>query len=210
MSKKTKIKIEFELTDKRKQLVNFVHDCHAYFSEKGIGNPQLRKWTGEDYYVHPVATANKAAEAGYDNLLVEAMLCHDLVEDTLVTYKILVDKLTYIGYNEVQVETIVELVRELTDVYSKEDYPFWNRARRRAAERIRLKNISKRGQTGKYLDNLDNSETIFERDVKFAKTYVAEMEENLKEMNQGDPILLEMLIDRIKHFKNEHYENEEV
>lgn len=47
-----------------------------------------KRLDGEDYYKHPVSVANRLGRPD-DEILYSIALCHDLIEDTEITYEIL-------------------------------------------------------------------------------------------------------------------------
>ena len=56
-------------------------------------------------------------------------------------------------------------------------------------ESFRLGKVSRRSQTIKYADLLDNSADILRNDPKFAKVYLKEKEMILNQMDQGNQTL---------------------
>ena len=123
---------------------------------------QKRKYTGEDYIVHPIAVSNLVKENGGTDEMIAAALLHDTVEDTDVTREQIAEEFGW---------KIFKLVVELTDVTKPED---GNRATRKAIEAKRLGMASKEAQTIKLADLIDNTKTIFKYDPKFAKVYIQE------------------------------------
>lgn len=123
---------------------------------------QKRKYTGEDYIVHPIAVSNLVKENGGTDEMIAAALLHDTVEDTDVTREQIAEEFGW---------KIFKLVVELTDVTKPED---GNRATRKAIEAKRLGMASKEAQTIKLADLIDNTKTIFKHDPKFAKVYIQE------------------------------------
>lgn len=123
---------------------------------------QKRKYTGEDYIVHPIAVSNLVKENGGTDEMIAAALLHDTVEDTNVTREQIAEEFGW---------KVFKLVVELTDVTKPED---GNRATRKAIEAKRLGMASKEAQTIKLADLIDNTKTIFKHDPKFAKVYIQE------------------------------------
>lgn len=136
---------------------------------------QKRKYTGEDYSVHPLAVARTLAGVGARSELIVAGLLHDVLEDTSVTYKQLV---TEFG------EEIADLVVEVTDgdVEGNRDY----RMRTHAA---RLGTASNDAKTIKLADILDNTKDIAEQNRSFSKIYLAEKRYCLPYLKGGSSIL---------------------
>lgn len=126
---------------------------------------QKRRYTGDDYIVHPIAVATMVAENGGTEDQIVAALLHDTVEDTHVTPVEI----------EMEFGTDVEaLVHELTDQFTTEAYPDNNRAQRKAWEAERLAGISLEAKLIKLCDMIDNTSTIVEHDPSFAKVYLGE------------------------------------
>jgi (p)ppGpp synthase/HD superfamily hydrolase len=162
--------------DKLKDIVLLAKDLH--------GN-QKRKYTGEPYVNHTVQVAKIVKNYGGDDIMVYAAVLHDVLEDTDTTKEGLFNHLRQIIGPEKAIE-VVKLVQELTDVFTKDDYPDINRKGRKEMEAMRLGSISSKAQTIKYADLLDNGQDIMKNDPKFGKVYLREKEEILKHMNRGN------------------------
>ena len=136
---------------------------------------QKRKYTGEDYSVHPLAVARILAGVGARTELIVAGLLHDVLEDTSATYKQLV---TEFG------EEIADLVVEVTDgdVEGNRDY-------RMRTHAIRLGTASIDAKTIKLADILDNTKDIAEHNKSFSKIYLAEKRYCLPYLKSGSKIL---------------------
>lgn len=134
---------------------------------------QKRKYTGDPYIVHPIAVADMVARKGGTTEMVAAALLHDVVEDTPVTSEEIHEKFGPV---------IGGLVDELTDEYTKENYPEWNRAKRKHAESIRLSQVSESAKIIKWCDMADNTTTIVEHDPGFAKVFLREKAELLERL----------------------------
>lgn len=147
---------------------------------------QKRKYTGEPYVNHTVNVAKIVKDYGGDEAMVYASILHDVLEDTPTTESELLDKLMAILLDTKLSMDVLRLVKELTDVYTKEDFPDVNRKGRKEMEAIRLGRISPRAQTIKYADLLDNGMDIMSNDLKFGKVYTDEKKTILKYMNKGN------------------------
>jgi hypothetical protein len=155
---------------------------------------QKRKYTGENYTVHP-----DAVELKYQTLfpqdIVGRGMCqgHDLFEDTPLTPKQLLKELEERGVDieDFRVYEMIGSIIELTDVFTKERFPTLNRAERKKLERERVGKISIRGKNGKLCDFLDNTESIVAHDKDFAKTYLNEKWEALPYLRDADQRLWE-------------------
>jgi len=145
---------------------------------------QVRKYTGEPYWTHPYAVAeiiHKIFPGG-----IEIALCHDLIEDTDCNFPELHEKLIEIGYTPFGARHICVGVDQLTDKYTKENYPNLNRKERKEKECERLSKSFPGQQTIKYADLLHNSKSILEHDPGFAKIYLKEKKDILNAMRLGD------------------------
>jgi hypothetical protein len=171
-----------KLTEQQEKFLEFVKEQHS---------TQVRKYTGEPYWTHPLAVAELVDEYKSDSFsngdlfTIEISLGHDLLEDTSCTVETLRKKLSEIGYPYLNAEIIVSGIRHLTDTYTKEAYPKLNRAKRKAMEAERLGEIPSNCQTVKYADLIENLSSIVEHDKSFAVTYLQEKKELLKNMRGG-------------------------
>ena len=135
---------------------------------------QKRKYTGEDYIEHPIAVALAIREQfPHDSSMVCAALLHDVLEDTDVDHAQL-RAFLHRTCNSLAAERILQLVVELTDVYTNEDFEYLNRAQRKRREAERLSSASYEAQCIKRADIADNSLSINEHDPKFAKVFNSE------------------------------------
>lgn len=145
----------------------------AYAWHKG----QVRKYTGEPYFLHPKAVMEIVKTVPHT----EAMLCaawlHDTVEDTPCT---LDDVRNMCG------EEVAVLVEMLTDTSRPED---GNRAARKAIDREHTAKASPEAKTIKLADLIDNTRSIAAHDPEFAKVYLAEKALLLEVLREGDATL---------------------
>lgn len=153
------------------------------FAAKAHGE-QKRKYTGDPYIVHPERVMNICREHTRKGPILAAALLHDVLEDTQTTKDEIFEFLTQVmGYNSAQ--KTVHLVQELTDEYEKENYPNWNRAKRKHMESERLSKVSAEAQTVKYADITDNALEIVKEDPGFSRKYLQECKTMLLKMTKG-------------------------
>lgn len=148
----------------------FADKAHAAVEQK-------RKYTGEDYIVHPREVAEIVATVPHTLEMLMAALLHDTVEDTNVTIE------------EVRAEfgdEVADLVAGLTDVSKPTD---GNRAVRKALDRQHTADAPADVQTIKLADLISNSRSILEHDATFAKVYLAEKDLLLEVLTKGDKTL---------------------
>lgn len=143
---------------------------------------QKRKYTGEDYIVHPTEVAEIVAGVpGATDTMVAAAYLHDVVEDTSVTLETI-----KIEFGE-EVATLVEW---LTDVSKPED---GNRAARRAIDRAHTAGAPPEAQTIKLADLLSNCSSIKMYDPEFAKVYLDEKRQLMQVLHKGDKTLYDQV-----------------
>ena len=124
---------------------------------------QVRKYTGEDYIVHPMAVLRMVEKHGGSEVQQAAALLHDVVEDTSYT---LADINANFGHD------VATMVKWLTDTSKPSD---GNRAIRKEIDRKRLADAPAEAQFVKLADMIDNSKTIFTLDKSFAPLFKKEM-----------------------------------
>jgi (p)ppGpp synthase/HD superfamily hydrolase len=140
---------------------------YAYSFAKEAHHGQVRKYTGEPYITHPVAVAQKVATVTTDVTMLCAALLHDVIEDTSVTFRDLLDQVHGFG------PQIALMVSGLTDVSWPE---YGNRAERKALDREHTAIQTANCKTVKVCDLLHNTQTIVKENPEFAKIYILEME----------------------------------
>ena len=124
---------------------------------------QKRKYSGDDYIVHPQRVAAIVERHGGTDEMIAAAWLHDTVEDTDVTP----DLITKMFGNDV-----ASIVEGLTDVSLPSD---GNRAKRKSIDRMHSASASTESQFVKCADIIDNSWDIAENDLSFAKVYKSEV-----------------------------------
>ena len=133
---------------------------------------QKRKYTQEDYIVHPVSVCDMVQRHGGSLEQQAAALLHDVVEDTVYT---LADINALFGHD------IATLVQWLTYTSKPED---GNRSVRKSIDRKRLAQAPAEAQFIKLADMIDNSDTIFRFDSGFAPVFKAEMKQLVDAMDK--------------------------
>jgi (p)ppGpp synthase/HD superfamily hydrolase len=152
-----------ELFNLKKSVLQFAIKAHE---------GQVRKYTGEDYIVHPIAVADMVKRHGGSEDQQCAALLHDVVEDTPYT---LADINANFGHD------IATLVKWLTDTSMLGD---GNRRIRKGIEAKRLAEAPAEAQFIKLADLIDNSLTIFRFDPAFTKQFKKEMTHLVKVMTK--------------------------
>lgn len=153
-----------------------LNDVLAFANKAHAG--QKRKYTGEDYIVHPMRVAFAGIYAGgytAKPTAIAASLLHDVIEDTSVTFEDLRLFLSRVFINDDDTAEIMRLVIALTDVYTKDNFIDLNRNQRKEKERWRMgTTFDSTLYQIKIADMLDNQHSINKYDPSFAKTFNAE------------------------------------
>lgn len=182
---------DLKLDDKQLMLLGFVIFKHGQ---------QKRKYTNKPYHTHLTSVANIVSK--FESGCIEIALCHDLFEDTDCTFKTLFKFMISIGYEVDFSYNMCKRVEELTDFYTKENFPEYTRDKRKEMECKRLSTIDYISQTVKYADLIDNVSSIVEHDKEFAKIYLREKKNILSLMNNGNKnlckICLQVLNENLK------------
>lgn len=147
---------------------------------------QVRKYSGEPYFVHCQEVAEIVSEVTQDEDILIATAFHDTQEDC------------YPVNNELSLGAIKDdfgfrvaaMVDDLTDRFTKAAYPKLNRKIRKERERERLGKIRDNSKTIKISDLLSNTRSIVQEDPNFAKIYLKEKEELLPYLVGGNEELL--------------------
>ena len=181
---------KMEFNEKQLKLVEFVSMKHG---------TQTRKYTGERYVNHPVEVAKLVGM--FEPTFVEVALCHDLYEDTTCDFDELHRALVSFGYDRRLAYSICTFVTGLTDIYTHNDFPYFNRKRRKELEAIRLGKCGYVVQTVKCADLVSNSISIVEFDEKFSKVYLSEKEFILSQFKNANPDILFMAEDVLRRAK---------
>lgn len=148
----------------RDNLIAFVKEQHG---------AQLRKYTNAPYFTHLEAVANAAEKTGVKYGW-EIGICHDILEDTNINLHGLVIGLHNCGYADEAISFIVTHVEDLTDHFTSDRYPYLNRALRKQCEALRLHAIDRTSQIVKCCDLIDNTSSILQYDLGFARKYIPE------------------------------------
>ena len=165
------------------------------FADAAHGD-QRRKYADERYIHHPLRVMKTCQQFGYPLPVLAAAILHDVLEDTDVTREQIKEFLVTI-LNETDTNHTISLVTELTDVYSKDQYPKLNRKQRKVKEASRLEKVSAEAQTIKYADLIDNANGIAEHGADFAPVFLREGRALLDRMKKGNNELREKAIEVI-------------
>ncbi len=167
-----------------KKIVAFADNAHG---------DQKRKYAAERYIEHPLRVMNICKDYGYPLPVLAAAILHDVLEDTDTSPKQIKEFLLTV-MNERDASYTLDLVIELTDVYTKHQYPRLNRRGRKIKEATRMETISAQAQSIKYADIIDNAREIVEHDPDFAPVFLRECRALVKKMKKGNKELREKAI----------------
>jgi len=146
----------------------------AYIFAAAAHAGQLRKYTGEDYILHPLKVAQMIHHHNLSYEAIAAAILHDTVEDTGVREE---DIKHHFGHE------VAVLVKGLTDVSCEAD---GNRAVRKAKDLVHIAKQTPLCKTIKLADLIDNSSSIAQYDPNFAKIYMKEKKDLLEVLGEGN------------------------
>ena len=150
------------------QALRFASNAHAH---------QTRKYTLENYIVHPIAVAKIVSCVPHTTEMIQASYLHDVVEDCGVEIKTIRDLFG---------PKVALLVSQLTDVSKPSD---GNRRVRKEIDRQHTADAIPEAKTIKLADLIDNTKSITLYDPDFARVYLEEKQELLKVLKEGDSTL---------------------
>ncbi len=130
----------------------------------------------------------------------EIGLCHDLLEKTKVTPDSLYHHLKHLLYERYEAKYITGTVIELTDVYTKTNYPEMSKATRKKYEALRLISTGPAAQTVKYADLHDNIHWVIKNDPDNASVYLQRKLDLITKMTEGSAGLRQQVLDVITSF----------
>jgi (p)ppGpp synthase/HD superfamily hydrolase len=140
---------------------------------------------GAPYWTHVFRVAKTVSDYYKDepdhDIVVKAALCHDIIEDTPVNFEELVQKIGIIASS---------IVIEVTNQYTKEDYPKWDRKKRKEGEAKKLGLASFNAKVVKLADIIDNLSDVDEKRPKMASKYKKEKGWVLDRMVEDMPFIV--------------------
>lgn len=167
------------ITDLEHRAREFAFTAHA---------GQKRKYTGEDYIVHPAAVAEIVRSVPHTTAMLCAAWLHDTVEDCGISLA---------EINALFGETVAKYVEMLMDVSNPTD---GNRDFRKQLDREHTRASLSAAKTVKLADLIDNSRGILRHDPDFAVIYMREKRLLLDCLKGGDPTLLEQAKDIVGNY----------
>jgi (p)ppGpp synthase/HD superfamily hydrolase len=163
--------VKTNFLDRMSEDLPLVAQARAFAREAHDSIDHVRKYTGLPYWTHTENVAELVAKYKPDYHMVIAALLHDVLEDVFPFKNYYSPMLI----NDLFGFTVEGLVLDLTDRYTHQNYPEFNRAKRKALESERLALVESDAKTIKLADIYDNALDIQAHDPKFAKIYKAEL-----------------------------------
>lgn len=145
---------------------------------------QMRANRIDPYYKHLDQCADIARELGMNNNCIAAMYLHDTLEDTDTTKEELIKFFS---------KDIMYLVSDLTDYYTVEEYPGFNRQHRKKLEWIRYTRCDADVQTMKLIDMYSNSLEMQDLVLDFALLCLQERKTMVQRLKKADPRIRDRL-----------------
>jgi (p)ppGpp synthase/HD superfamily hydrolase len=124
---------------------------------------QVRKFSGEPYFKHVYRVHKCVAEETDNPDLWDASALHDIIEDCHITRAELA-----LVFNE----TVASIVYELTNQYTKVNFPWMKRHDRKQQELKRIAKISYSAKLIKLADRIDNLIDVKLNDPTYADFWV--------------------------------------
>ncbi|HET8855293.1 MAG TPA: HD domain-containing protein [Salinimicrobium sp.] len=153
---------------------------------------QKRKYSQEPYIEHPKRVAEMVRTVKHSTEMICAAYLHDVVEDTPVSL------------NEIEQRfgtRVAQLVNDLSDKFTKKDFPDLNRRKRKEKEVERQSMIDPDAKTIKLADVIDNTPDILRNDRNFARKYIPEMDALVNVLKDGDPELFRRALKEVQKAK---------
>jgi (p)ppGpp synthase/HD superfamily hydrolase len=159
-------------------MTDIVARADAFAAKAHSAINHKRKYTGDDYIVHPREVAATVATVPHTPEMLAAALLHDTVEDTGVSIETIRAEFGPV---------VAKLVADLTDVSTPGG---GNRAIRKGIDLAHTASASPQAKTIKLADLLSNTASIVAHDPGFARVYLKEKAAMLEVLTQGDATLL--------------------
>lgn len=145
--------------------MNIYEQAKIFAIEAHTSIGQVRKYTGEPYHEHVLRVAELVSTRTQDQEVLAAACLHDVLEDVE-------PKRPEFGRDTILERfgrRVLDLVLELTDIYTKENHPDKNRKTRKQLEAERLSKVSEEAKLIKRADLHDNGASF--TGTSFEKTW---------------------------------------
>lgn len=158
--------------------LEFAREAHGRINQK-------RKYTGEDYIVHPIAVAEIVKSVTNDEDIIAAAYLHDTSEDINPIFP---NEYSIYAIEREFNARIANMVFDVTNIYTKKAYPNLNRDERKTLENKRLSKVCYDSMLVKLADIIDNCKDL-EVAGDFGIKYRDEKKEQLCFLKKGNGIL---------------------
>lgn len=158
--------------------MNIVEKALIFATAAHAAVGQKRKYTNEDYIVHPIEVMEIVKTVQHTEAMLAAALLHDVVEDTSITLE---------QVREIFGDEVSDLVYWITDRSEPSD---GNRKARKAIDRKHIMKAPTAVKTIKLADLISNTKSIVQYDKNFAETYLKEKMELLSVLQHGGDSIL--------------------
>ena len=159
-------------------MTDIVARADAFAARANSAINHKRKYTGDDYIVHPREVAAIVSTVPHTDEMLAAALLHDTVEDTGVSIETIRAEFGAV---------VAGLVADLTDVSTPGG---GNRAIRKGIDLAHTASASPSAKTIKCCDLISNTTSIVAHDKSFAKVYLEEKGRLLDVLVGADPSIL--------------------
>jgi (p)ppGpp synthase/HD superfamily hydrolase len=166
-------------------MTSLVARARAFAIEAHSAINHKRKYTGDDYIVHPAEVAAIVSTVPHTDEMLAAAWLHDTVEDTGVSIETIRAEFGAV---------VAGLVADLTDVSTPD---LGNRAVRKSIDLAHTAKACADAKTIKLADLLSNTASIVEHDPGFARVYLKEKTALLEVLTEGDATLLARATDTL-------------
>jgi (p)ppGpp synthase/HD superfamily hydrolase len=166
------------IKDKVTRALELAAEAHGSINQKRKYPPEV------DYIVHPIAVASIVSSVTKDEDIIAAAYLHDVLEDVFPLR-------CYYSIRLIEKEfglRVSVYVTQMTNIYTHEDYPQFNRAKRKALENQKIQNIYPESKTIKLADILDNCKDL-DKAGDFGRKYAREKMDQLFFLKGGDESL---------------------
>lgn len=175
----------------------------AHAAHDSIG--QVRKYNGKPYWVHTDAVSEKLKFFGESEIVQAAGNLHDVLEDVSTKNK---------NFSEAEMrklfpKEVVDIVVDVTDVFTKENYQSLNRTERHKLELKRIGSVSNNAKSLKLADISCNINGIVNDDIGFARIYLTEKRDTLLYLTGGNSSILLDVITVLNNEFEQLYVNDE-
>lgn len=170
-----------------KEFAHRVHDYHKH----------IRKFSGSPYWTHTDEVASILSTHMMPEYIIIAGHLHDIIEDVPRSQRMQYEDTIKDKYGI----AVFNLVREVTNVFTHDNFPYLDRATRKSCEAQRLKQCSSAAHSLKLADIISNcniSKISNDEEYQFFKLYHREKDELLNSLTSGFKKLMTLAVYRLQ------------